>query len=159
MLVLVHHHRITFALRHRNRHDLGVEVSSLLRRRGAGVRRQRQLVLTFARDRVLLAQVLRSLDHSARDWVVLAARLLAALLQAVLELHRAALCTPADLSVHGVLGVGHGFRTARDDQVGGTGSHVRRGSGDRLQAGAAAAVQLHAGHVNAQLSVECDNAA
>ena len=60
-----------------HRHDLVGGPPRLLRRHGTLVRAHRQLVLLLAADAVLLAQVLRGLQHPAGDRVELAARGLA----------------------------------------------------------------------------------
>ena len=159
MLVAVDHHVLALAPRHCHGHDLGVEGARLLRGDGPGMAARGQRVLGGAADRVGPPQVLGRLDHAAGDRVPAPAGLLAGLGEPVAKDHVAALLSPAHIGVHGVLGARHALRAAGDDQPGGPGGDVRGGGGHGLQPGAAAAVQLHAGHRFAQPGVEGDHPA
>ena len=60
---------------------------------------------------------------------------------------------------HIVLGLAHAVDAAGNDQISHAGLHPHGGVDHRLQAGAAAAINLQAGHAHAQLGVEGGNAA
>ena len=85
-------------------------------------------------------------------------RALAAALEAVVQRHRAGARAPAHVG-RVVLDVAHALDAAGEHDVGGAGLHHHRRVDDGLQAAAAAAVELHAGHVDRQAGLQRDPAA
>ncbi|MCY1227892.1 hypothetical protein D9M72_401830 [compost metagenome] len=147
-------HRIALALGHLHGHDLGIEAAGLPGCRGACVAAGGEDIGLFAADGVVARQVLGRLDHPG-DLAEALDRLGAftAAVEAVEEAHIARARAPAHVGGV-VLDIAHALDAARDHHVGGTALHHHRGRDDGLQAAAAAAVQLHARHLDRQAGLQ-----
>ncbi len=141
------------AARHDDRDQLVGERPALLGVDGPLVRARRQLVLRLPRDGVLPPQVLRGLEHPALDDVVDAARGDPAAGQPVVHDRAAAAGAPAHRQ-RVVLDLAHALRTAGQHDLGHPAADLPGGDQDGLQPGAAAPVDLHAGHRDRQAGVE-----
>jgi hypothetical protein len=141
-----------------DRDGFGLEPAVLPRGDGALVGAERVLVLLFAGDAVLAAQVLGRLQHAALDGISIGAGGDAATVEAVHQVDAATVGSPADGG--GVeLGVAHALDAAGEHDIGDAGLHFHRRQADRLQAGAAAAVKLESGHLDGQASMQHGQAA
>ncbi len=124
-----------------------------MRRPGALLGTERQLVLLLAGEVVVAAEVLGGLEHSTRHRVVLAAGGLPGAVEPVHQLdatHPHAGPQPEAV----VLDVGHRLRAAGDDDLGRAGGDLAGGVQHGLQAGAAATVDLEPGDAGAEAGVE-----
>src|SRR6185437_708677 len=144
-------HRISAALRHADLHQLVVELAGFPRGRGALVAHGGVLVAGLAADLVVAGEVVGGLDHPGND--AEAADRLAhhpAAGEAVVHRHRAG---PGPVAhVEGVVfDVAHALDAAGDDHVGRAGLNHHRRVDHRLQAGAAAAVELVAGRLDGEV--------
>src|SRR5699024_1612865 len=157
----VHDGLLLAALFRRNRHwhDFFLEPVLRLRLQSTLMRGCCQLILCFAGELVLAANVFRSFDHAARNRVLLTAGGLTSLCQAVAQLHVAALHAPANSAVHGVFGARHGFCAASDNEVSCADCNVCSCGHNCLQARTATAIQLHARYFLTQSRVQRDDAA
>ncbi len=150
-------HLLATAAAHGDRNDLLGQNAVLLRGHRTLVRRHRELVLFLTRDVVLAAQVLRGLQHAAGHRVVAAAGGGASARQPVVHLHATAGTAPAH--VGGIEGdVAHALRAAGNHEIVVAGMDLQARLDDRLQARAAAAVDLHAGHRHRQSGIKADDA-
>ena len=112
------------------------------------------LIRRFARDRILLREVLRRLDHSGdHTETIHRLRAFAPAIQSIVKLHRAGARTPAHVG-RVVLDVAHALDAARDHDVGRTGLDHHGSGDDGLQSAAAAAIQLHTRHLDRQARLQ-----
>src|SRR4051812_48399118 len=105
------------------------------------MRSQRELILRLAGDAVLAPQVLRRFEHAARHWMVAASGRDAAAADAVRQRRRVPAQSEAQ-SEGVVLGLAHALGPTGDDHVADARLYAHRGIDHRLQAGAAAPVEL-----------------
>ena len=149
MFVFIDDDRIALLLRNGDRGDFGIEVAGLLRRDSLVLARHGHLVLVFAADLVVGGNVLGGLGHRV---------------DAVLGLHPGVDEAPADGGVldgvdpaEGAVGLGddergaaHGLDSAGDHQTGFTGLDGARRGAERVEPGAAQAVDGRSGNVERQ---------
>ena len=140
MLVRGDRDRAFFPVLNGHRHDLCIERTVRLGRQGFLMRIVGELVLRFARHRILAAQILGGFDHSTGHRMIDAARANTPALQSILHLEIALLAPPDIIGEEA--GVGHGFRSADHDQLGPAGGDRHHAVDHRLQAGPAASIDL-----------------
>ena len=153
-LVPVEHHRVAAPLGYLDRHHFLGELPL-----GPGCGRallaaHRVFVGGLPADPELAGQVLGRLDHAAdRPEPPFWLRPFPAPVQPVVQVHVAGPAAPAHRG-RVVLDVAHRLDAARHDHVGRAGLHHHRRRGHRLQASAAAPVELHSGHGDRQVRVQ-----
>ena len=141
-----------------DRDDLLVEHTALLGSDGFRMGGGRERVLRGAGDLVIAAKVLGRLQHAARHREILATSREAASDQAVVHGHIA--LTEAPAPVGGIKRrIAHRLSAARDNAVHRAGGDLHGRIDDRLQAGAATPVDLHAADFDRQARIERDHAA
>src|SRR4029453_15616422 len=138
---------------HGDRDQLVGEPAVLLRGHRALLGAGRQLVLLLAGDVVLPAEVLGGLDHAAGNRVEPAAGGLAGPVEPVHQLDAARPDTGPEAE-RVVLDLRHRLGTPGHHQRGGAGGDLARGVQARLQARAAAPVDLEARHPGAETRVQ-----
>jgi len=114
---------------------------------------QRVLVLLFARDVVLAAQVFGRLQHAAVHRISIGARGHATAIEAVHQLDLTPVRPPARVG-RIELGVAHAFHAAGKYDVRHARLHLHRCEAYRLQPGATAAIQLKARDLHRQAGVQ-----
>jgi hypothetical protein len=115
---------------------------------------QSESVGGFAADGVVARQVLGGFYHSRNAAEArFGLRTFTAAFQPVVQAHAARALAPAHVGGV-VLDVAHAFNAAGHDHIGRAGLHHHRGHGYGLQAAGAAAVQLHAGNLHREASLQ-----
>ena len=151
-------HRVGLPAFDRDRDDLLVEHTAILGSDGFRMGGGRERVLRGAGDLVIAPKVLGRLQHATRHREILAASREAASDQAVVHSHVA--LAEAPTPVGGIKRrIAHRLSAARDNTVHSAGGDLHGRIDDRLQAGAATPVDLHAADFDRQARIERDHAA